>query len=112
MYPPSVSRVAGECRWTIGRYMVDVSTDHWITFGREIDRQSVAIASAVCRQYIGEPSVKYRSMDPSILDRTTRKGTRILPAKAKYKSASKIYRNKNRKDKKSVIGKAKTQEAY
>ena len=60
MYPPSVGRVAGECRSTIGRYMVDVSTDHWITFGREINRQSVAIASAVCRQYIGELSVKYR----------------------------------------------------
>ena len=53
MYPPSVGRVAGECRSTIGRYMVDASTDHWITFGREIDQPSVAIASAVCRQYIG-----------------------------------------------------------
>ena len=53
-------RVAGEYRSGIGRYIGDVSTDHWITFGREIDRQSVAIASAVCRQYIGEPLVKYQ----------------------------------------------------
>ena len=57
---PFVGRVAGEYRSSIDRYIGDVSTDHWITFGREIDRQSVAIASAVCRQYIGEPSVKYR----------------------------------------------------
>ena len=59
-YRSIVGRVAGERRSSIGRYIGDVSTDHWITFGREIDRQSVAIASAVCRQYIGEPSVKYR----------------------------------------------------
>ena len=60
-YRSIVSRVVGECRSSIGRYIGDVSTDHWITFGREIiDRQSVAIALAVCRQYIGEPSVKYR----------------------------------------------------
>ena len=60
MYPPSIGQVAGECWSSIDRYIGDLSTDHWITFGREIDRQSVAIASAVCRQYIGEPSVKYR----------------------------------------------------
>ena len=103
IYPPSVGRVAGKCQSTIDRYMVDVLTDHWI------DRQLVAIASAVCLQHIGEPSVKYWSMHRLILDRTTRKGMRILPAK--YKSASKIYKNNKGKDKQSVIGKAKTQEA-
>ena len=55
-----VGRVSDECRSSIGRYIGDVSTDHWITFGREIDRQSVAIASPECRQFIGEPSVKYQ----------------------------------------------------
>ena len=59
-YRSIVGRVSGECRSSIGRYIGDVSTDHWITFGREIDRQSLAIASAECQQFIGEPSVKYR----------------------------------------------------
>ena len=80
--------------------MVDVSTDRWVTFGREIDLQSVTIASAVCRQYIGELSIGQHE-----------KGTRILPAKAKYKSTSKIYKSNKGKDKQSVIGKVKTQEA-
>ena len=44
-----IRRVAGEYRSSIGRYIGDVSTDHWITFGREIDRQSVATVSAVYR---------------------------------------------------------------
>ena len=72
-----IHRVSGECRSSIGRYIGDVSTDHWITFGREIDRQSVVIASPECRQFIGEPSVKYRSMHRPILGRHE-KGTRIL----------------------------------
>ena len=59
-YRSIVGRVTGECQSSIGRYIGDISTDHWITFGREIDRQSVATASAECRQYIGEPLVKYR----------------------------------------------------
>ena len=60
-YRSIVSRVVGECRSSISCYIGDVSTDHWITFGREFDRRSVAIASAVCRQYTGEPLVKYWS---------------------------------------------------
>ena len=76
-YRSIVGRVAGECQSSIGRYIGNVSTDHWITFGREIDRQSVAIASAVCRQYIGDQSVKYRLMHRPILG-LHEKGTRIL----------------------------------
>ena len=72
-YRSIVGQVAGERRSSIGCYIGDVSTDHWITFGREIDQQSVAIASAVCRQYIGKVSV-----DASADTRSTQKGTRIL----------------------------------
>ena len=52
-----IHRVSVDCRSSIGRYIGDVLTDHWITFGREIDRQSVAIASAECRWAVGQVSV-------------------------------------------------------
>ena len=68
---------------------------------------SVAIASVNRRSSIDKVSVDASAE----LDRTTRKGTRILPTKVKYKSASKIYKNNKGKDKQSVIGKGKTQEA-
>ena len=51
------------------------------------------------REYIGESSVMY-----SVKYQSTRKGTRILPATAKFKSALKIYKNNKGKDNQSVIG--------
>ena len=103
-----------------------MSVDHGPLYGRRIDRSldhlrsrdrptvgrdSIGSVSAIYRLTVGQVLIKYRSMHRPILDRTTRKGTRILSTKAKYKSASKIYRNSKGKDKQSVIGKGTTQEA-
>ena len=70
---------------SVGRYIGEVSTNQWITFAREIDRQSVAIAS----QCVGNVFVNHRSsIDKVSIDtRSTRKGTRILPATAKFKES-------------------------
>lgn len=73
----SVRQVVGECRLSIGRYMVDVSTDHWITFS--------SIGNMLVKLWSSIDKVLINVSDDTWL---TRKGMRILPATAKYKKSS------------------------
>ena len=57
---PILGRESVEYRLSIDRYLGRVVFCCRSRIGRQIDQQSVEIASVVCRQYIGELSVEYQ----------------------------------------------------
>ena len=61
-----------EYRLCVGRYTAYVSTDHQLTVGRQIDRQSVAIASVEYRPSVGRVSAESIGRHPvDRVDRST-----------------------------------------
>ena len=57
---PILGRESIEYRLSIDRYLGRVVFCCHSRIGRQIDQQSVEIASVVCQQYIGELSVEYQ----------------------------------------------------
>ena len=57
---PILGRECVEYRLSIDRYLGRVVFCCHSRIGRQIDQQSVEIASVVCQQYIGELSVEYQ----------------------------------------------------